>query len=191
MEILIADDESLIRLDLKQMLEKLGHRVVAEAADGEQALALARERKPELAILDIRMPKADGIDVAARLSEEQICPVVLLTAFSDAEYAKRAAEAGVYGYLTKPFAEADLVPALQVAVARHEQTQVLRREVTRLEETIEVRKLVDRAKGILMQHERISEPEAFRRIQKTAMDSRKTMKEIAEAVIIAFETVRR
>lgn len=185
--IVIADDESIIRLDLKKVLEDAGHTVVAEAADGETALSLVRNLKPDVAILDIKMPVMDGLDAAKKITEEAIAPVLLLTAYSEGDLIDRAKEAGVYGYLVKPFQETDLRPAIEVAVARFEQMKALNAQVTSLEDKLETRKIVERAKGILMDKFSMQEAEAFRRIQTQSMNTRKSMREIAEAIIIANE----
>ena len=185
--ILIADDESIIRFDLRERLTGLGYTVVGEAADGEAAVMLARRLQPDLVLMDIKMPKMDGIAAASILLQERIAPVVLLTAFSDRDLIEDAREAGVLGYISKPFREADLVPTLEVAIARFEELRAMERENVNLKETLETRRLVDRAKGILMDTQGLSEGAAFRRIQKLAMDRRKTMKEIAEAIILARE----
>lgn len=185
MRILIADDEPIIRLDLKNMLESLGYEVIAEAGDGVSAVEAARTLKPDLAILDIKMPSMDGIEAANILNSEKIAPVILLTAFSDFELINRAKEAGVFAYLVKPFRESDLRPAIEVAISRYKEFLALEEEVTELEDKLETRKLVERAKGILMDRYGLKEQEAFRRIQVQSMNTRKSMKEIAEAIIIA------
>ncbi len=187
MRLLIADDESIIRLDLREILTEMGHEVVAELADGSGVLAAAKEKKPDLAILDIKMPGKDGIEAARELLEAHLCPVVLLTAYDHPELVSRAQEAGVYGYLTKPFRESDIGPAMAMARARFEELEALRGQVESLEEALETRKLVDRAKSLL-QAQGMTEKEAFRRIQRQAMDTRKSMREIAQAIILAFET---
>ena len=185
--ILIVDDESIIRFDLRERLTGLGYTVVGEAADGEAAVTLARRLQPDLVLMDIKMPKMDGITAASILLQERIAPVVLLTAFSDRDLIEDAREAGVLGYISKPFREADLVPTLEVAIARFEELRAMERENVNLKQTLETRRLVDRAKGILMDTQGLSEGAAFRRIQKLAMDRRKSMKEIAEAIILARE----
>jgi AmiR/NasT family two-component response regulator len=181
LRILIADDESIIRLDLKKILENMGHKVVAEAGDGKTALELARKLMPDLAILDIKMPEMDGLDVAKTITEEKICPVLLLTAFSQDELIQRAKEAGVFAYLVKPFKEADLTPAIEIAISRYREFQA---EIGSLQEKLETRKLVERAKGILMDKRGMKEQEAFRWIQLQSMHTRKPMREIAEAIIL-------
>ncbi len=185
LRILIADDEPLIRLDLKNMLESLGYEVIAEAGDGVSAVEAARTLKPDVAILDIKMPGMDGIDAANTLHSERIAPVVLLTAYSDMDLINRAKEAGVFAYLVKPFRESDLRPAIEVAISRYKEFLALEEEVGELEDKLETRKLVERAKGILMDLYGLKEQEAFRRIQVQSMNTRKSMKEIAEAIIIA------
>jgi len=187
--ILIADDESIIRLDLSEMLENLGYLVVGEAGDGESAIMMARELKPDLVIMDIRMPNMDGIEAAQILTEEKIAPVVLLTAYSQKELVDRAKEAGVVGYIVKPFKETDLSPAIEVAMARFAEFKVLHQEVHDLALALETRKLVDRAKGILMDTKHMSEAEAFRTIQTLSMNKRRPMKEVAEALIMAHEGI--
>lgn len=185
LRVLIADDEPIIRLDLKNMLESLGYEVIAEAGDGVSAVEAARTLKPDVAILDIKMPGMDGIDAANLLNSEKIAPVVLLTAFSDLDLINRAKEAGVFAYLVKPFRESDLRPAIEIAISRYKEFLALEEEVTELEDKLETRKLVERAKGILMDQYGLKEQEAFRRIQLQSMNTRKSMKEIAEAIIIA------
>jgi len=185
--IIIADDESLIRMDLQEMLTNLGYLVVGEAGDGLNAVKLARELKPDLVIMDIRMPALDGIDAAKILTEEKIAPVVLLTAYSQKELIDSAKEAGVVGYLVKPFKESDLSPAIEVALARFNEFKQMTQEVDDLQHALTTRKLVDRAKGILMDTKGFTESEAFRAIQKMSMDNRRPMKAVAEAIIMAHE----
>jgi response regulator NasT len=179
--ILVAEDEALIRMDLVEMLREAGYEVVAEAADGAQAIELAQLHKPDLAILDIKMPVLDGISAAEKIID--IAPVLMLTAFSQRELVERARDAGVMAYVVKPFSIGDLVPAIEIAISRHTQMRSLADEVKDLHERLETRKLIDRAKGILMQALNLSEPEAFSWIQRAAMDRRLTMKEVAAAVI--------
>ena len=179
--ILIAEDETLIRMDLSEMLRENGYEVVGEATNGEEAVALANELKPDLAILDVKMPKLDGISAAEKIVE--IAPVLMLTAFSQKDLVERALDAGVMAYVVKPFTIDDLIPAIEIAATRHAQMLALKSEVADLTERLETRKLVDRAKGLLMQAMKLSEPEAFKWIQRTAMDKRVSMKEVAEAVI--------
>ncbi|MBP6964625.1 MAG: response regulator [Armatimonadetes bacterium] len=184
LRILIADDESIIRLDLMKTLESMGHKVIAEASDGAKALELARAHDVDLAILDIKMPEMDGLDVAKALTEEKIAPVLLLTAYSQSDLIDRAKEAGVFGYLVKPFKEADLLPAIEIAISRYREMLELEKELGDVSEQLETRKIVDRAKGILMDKRGMKEHEAFRWIQSQSMNTRKTMREIAEAVIL-------
>jgi len=184
LRVLIADDESIIRLDLRKILEAIGHQVVGEASDGARAVELARQLKPDLVILDIKMPEVDGLDAAKKITEEKIAPVLLLTAYSQQDLIDRAKEAGVFGYLVKPFQEADLVPAMEIAISRYRQMEALEKEVTSLQDKLEARKLIERAKGILMEKRGMKEQEAFRWIQLQSMNSRKSMREIAEAIIL-------
>jgi len=179
--IVVAEDEALIRMDLVEMLREAGYEVVAEAADGAQAIELAQLHKPDLAILDVKMPVLDGISAAEKIID--IAPVLMLTAFSQRELVERARDAGVMAYVVKPFSIGDLVPAIEIAISRHIQMRSLADEVADLHERLETRKLIDRAKGILMQALNLSEPEAFSWIQRAAMDRRLTMKEVAAAVI--------
>ncbi len=185
LRILIADDEPIIRLDLKNMLESLGYSVSAEVGDGVKAVEAARTLNPDIVILDIKMPEMDGIDAAKIISDEKIAPVLLLTAYSQIDLINRAKEAGVYSYLVKPFKESDLVPAIEIAMSRWEEYLALEKEARDLEDKLETRKAVDRAKGILMDQYGLKEQEAFRRIQVQSMNTRKSMREIAEAIIIA------
>ncbi len=179
--ILVAEDEALIRMDLVEMLIEAGYEVVAEASDGAQAIELAQLHKPDLAILDVKMPILDGISAAEKIIA--IAPVLMLTAFSQRELVERARDAGVMAYVVKPFSIGDLVPAIEIAISRHLQMRTLADEVADLHERLETRKTIDRAKGILMQALNLSEPEAFSWIQRAAMDRRLTMKQVAEAVI--------
>ncbi|WP_030144865.1 ANTAR domain-containing response regulator [Spirillospora albida] len=181
--VVIAEDEALIRLDLKEMLQEDGYEVVGEAGDGETAVRLAAELRPDLVILDVKMPVLDGISAAERISAERIAPVVILTAFSQRELVQRATEAGAMGYLVKPFSKTDLAPAIEVAVSRYTELRALEAEVAGLSDRLETRKVVDRAKGLLQQANGWTEPEAFRWIQKTSMDRRLTMRAVAEAVV--------
>jgi response regulator NasT len=183
--IIIADDESLIRMDLREMLTNLGYLVVGEAGDGRSALNQARELRPDIVIMDIKMPDMDGIEAARLLTEERIAPVLLLSAYSQQELVQRARQAGVAGYLVKPFRESDLAPAIEVVLARFSEFRALEREVESLQDALETRKLVDRAKGILMDTQGLNENEAFRRIQKMSMNNRKSMRSVAEAIILA------
>ena len=183
--VIIADDESIIRMDLREMLTNLGYLVIGEVGDGRSAVNLARELRPDVVIMDIKMPDMDGIDAAKILTEERVSPVLLLTAYSQQELIERAKDAGVVGYIVKPFRESDLAPAIEVAVARFAEFRALEEEVGDLTLALETRKLVDRAKGILMDTQGITEAEAFRKIQKMSMNTRKPMKEVAEAIILA------
>jgi AmiR/NasT family two-component response regulator len=188
--VIIADDESIVRMDLREMLDSLGYLVVGEAGDGESAVHLSRELKPDVVIMDIKMPGMDGIDAGRILTEERIAPVLLLTAYSQQDLVERAKEAGVMAYIVKPFHEADLAPAIEVALRRWKEFTTLEQEVEDLKDALETRKLVDRAKGILMDTQGLSEADAFRRIQKTSMDQRKPMKEVASAIVLAHEAGR-
>ncbi len=179
--ILVAEDEALIRMDLVEMLQEAGYTVVAQATNGEEAIALANEHRPDLAILDVKMPILDGISAAEKIIS--IAPVLMLTAFSQRELVERARDAGVMAYVVKPFTIGDLVPAIEIAISRHTQMRSLAEEVADLHERLETRKIIDRAKGILMKALNLSEPEAFSWIQRAAMDRRLTMKEVANAVI--------
>ena len=187
--VLIADDESLIRMDLREMLTNLGYLVVGEAPDARTAVNMAREIRPDVVIMDIRFENDDfdGIEAARILMEERVAPVLLLSAYSDKDLIQRAKEAGVMGYLVKPFREADLPPAIEVAMANFQEWLRLEKEAKDLKEALETRKLVERAKGILMDRHGLSEAEAYRRIQKMSMDNRRPMKEVAEAIILAYE----
>ncbi len=185
LRIVIADDEPIIRLDLRKTLENMGHQVVAEAGDGAKAVELARELKPDIVILDIKMPEMDGIDAAKVVTTEGIAPILLLTAYSQKDLVDRAKDAGVFAYLVKPFKEADLLPAMEIAISRYEEFVELENEVSDLENKLDTRRSVDRAKGILMDQYGLKEQEAFRRIQVQSMNTRKSMREIAEAIIIA------
>ncbi|HEU0165734.1 MAG TPA: response regulator [Thermomicrobiales bacterium] len=185
--IIIADDESLIRLDLREMLTHLGYEVIAEAGDGRSALDLARRLRPDLLIMDIKMPDVDGISAAEELTRERIAPVVLLTAYSDQGLVERAREAGVVGYVVKPFREAELMPVIELSRARFDEFRMLEKEVGSLKDALETRKLIERAKGVLMEVHGLREAEAFHRIRKTSMDARKSMKEVAEAILLAHE----
>ncbi|MDO5051530.1 MAG: response regulator [Pseudoclavibacter sp.] len=181
--VVVAEDESLIRLDIVEILRDNGFEVVGEAGDGETAVALATELRPDLVVMDVKMPQLDGISAAEQLSKDNIAPVVLLTAFSQKELVERASEAGALAYVVKPFTQNDLLPAIEIALARHQQIIALEAEVADLGQRFETRKQVDRAKGLLTQKMGLSEPEAFRWIQKASMDRRLTMLEVAQAVI--------
>lgn len=183
--VLIADDDPIIRLDLKQMLQSLDYEVAAEAGDGKQAVDLAREHRPDVCILDVKMPVMDGIEAVEIITAENIAPTILLTAYSDKELVDRAKDAGVFAYLVKPFKPSDLPPSIEVARSRFEQNSRLNEEVKSLTDRLEARKAIDRAKGILMQEQGLTESEAYRRIQLQSMNLRKTMKEVADAIIVA------
>ena len=185
--VIVADDESVMRTDLREMLTHLGYLVVGEVGDGQSAVNLARELKPDVVIMDIKMPNMDGIEAAKMLTEEKVAPVLLLTAYSQRDLVDRAKEAGVVGYLVKPFREQEIVPAIDIALARFLEFRELEKEVGNLRETLETRKLVDRAKGILMDQQNLTEAEAFRKIQKMSMNTRKPMKEIAEAILLTHQ----
>lgn len=185
--IIIADDESLIRMDLREMLGHLGYDVIAEAADGRTAVELTRKLLPDLVIMDIKMPDMDGITAADELGRGRIAPVVLLTAYSEQALIGRAKEAGVCGYLVKPFRETELMPVIELALARFLDLRDLEREVTDLKDALETRKLVERAKGVLMEVHGLRESEAFNRMRKTSMDNRKSMREVAEAILLTHE----
>jgi response regulator NasT len=185
LRVLVADDESLRVMSLKGQLESIGHRVIAEAANGKEAVSLAHELKPDLAILDIKMPEMDGIEAAKEITQERPIPIILLTAFSEKELAERAAEANVSSYLMKPVSEHDLLPAIALAVSRYKEFQALHREVDDLREALETRKLVERAKGILMRRLNLTEEEAFRRMQRRSQNENKKLGDIANAIITA------
>jgi AmiR/NasT family two-component response regulator len=181
--VVVAEDEALIRLDIVEMLREAGYTVVGEAGDGEQAVALAEQHRPDVVVMDVKMPVLDGISAAERIVRARIAPVVLLTAFSQRELVERARDAGAMAYVVKPFTSADLLPNLEIATSRHAEIMALEKEVASLAERFETRKLVDRAKGLLQTTYGLTEPEAFRWIQKTSMDKRLTMREVATAVI--------
>lgn len=181
--VVVAEDEALIRLDLVEMLTEAGYDVVGQAADGEAALALAFELRPDLVILDVKMPVMDGITAAEQIVAARIAPVLMLTAFSQSELVERARDAGAMAYLVKPFSLPDLVPAIEIAVTRHQEIIALEGEVADLGERLATRKAIDRAKAILMEHQQLSESESFRTIQRRAMDQRSTMGEVAKSLI--------
>ncbi|MGH3909599.1 MAG: ANTAR domain-containing response regulator [Pseudonocardiaceae bacterium] len=181
--VLVAEDDALIRLDLVEILSEEGYAVVGEAGDGEQAVELAERLRPDVIMMDVKMPKMDGIDAASIIAERRIAPVVILTAFSQRELVERARDAGAMAYLVKPFGRGDLVPAVELAVSRFRELTALETEVAGLAERLETRKAVERAKGLLMARQALTEPEAFRWIQRNAMDRRTTMKAVAQAVI--------
>jgi len=181
--VVIAEDEVLIRMDLKEMLTEEGYDVVGEAGDGQEAIRLAEELKPDLVILDVKMPVLDGIAAAEHIARQRIAPVVMLTAFSQRDLVERARDAGAMAYLVKPFNSSDLVPAIELAVSRFQEVTELEAEVAGLTDRLETRKAIDRAKGVLQESLSLSEPEAFRWIQKTAMDLRLSMRQVAEGVV--------
>jgi response regulator NasT len=185
LRILIADDESLRVMSLKGQLESLGHKVIGEAANGKEAVRLADELKPDLAILDIKMPEMDGIEAAQTITHTRPIPIILLTAYSEQELAERAASANVAAYMMKPVSEHDLLPAIALAVSRYNEFQALHREVDDLRDALETRKLVERAKGILMRRLNLTEEEAFRRLQRKSQNENKKLGEIAQAIITA------
>ncbi|KAF0968314.1 putative transcriptional regulatory protein pdtaR [Gordonia sp. YY1] len=181
--VLVAEDDSLIRMDLIEMLREEGYDVVGEAPNGQVAVELTESLRPDLVIMDIKMPIRDGIDAATEIAEKRLAPVVMLTAFSQRDFIEKARDAGAMAYLVKPFTKADLVPAIEVAVSRYHELKLLEREVATMNERLETRKLVERAKGLLMQKQGLSEPEAFKWIQRAAMDRRTTMKAVAQVVV--------
>ena len=187
MRILIAEDETIIRLDLRALLEKAGLDVCAEARDGEEAVELARTERPDLAIMDVRMPRLDGIEAARRILDERPIPIVMLTAYGQDELVSRAIEAGVFGYLVKPFRETDLLPAIATARARHEELQTLREEAESLSEALAARKVIERAKGLLMVKEGLTEDEAFDRLRRASQVSGRPLKVIADAVVTTLD----
>jgi two-component system, response regulator PdtaR len=182
-KVVVAEDEAIIRLDLKEMLEEEGFEVVGEAADGDAALRLAQEQRPHLVIMDIKMPGLDGLQAAERITEQDLAAVLILTAFSQRELVHRAAEAGAMGYVVKPFQKSDLMPAIEIALARYSQLSALKRETASVSEQLAVRKLVDRAKGKLMDRDGMSEADAFRLLQKRAMDERRPLRAVAEDIL--------
>lgn len=183
LRVIVADDEAIIRLDLKEMLSDAGHRVIAEAADGEEALRLVQELKPDLVIMDVKMPKMDGITAASLISEKHLAPVLLLTAYSQIDIVEKAKESGVLAYLVKPIREEQLFPAIEIAVSRFSEIKALGEELDYLKESLESRKLLDRAKGILMAAHGFTEADAYRKMQQYSMNQRITIKELAEAII--------
>jgi response regulator NasT len=185
--IVIAEDESIPRMDLREMLGNLGYLVVGEAGDGRSAVNLARELRPDLVVMDIKMPEMDGISAAKVLTEEKIAPVLLLTAYSDREFIEGSLDAGVMGYLVKPFREAELVPAIELALGRFREFRAIEKQLDDTREVLETRKVVERAKGILMDTQGLREADAFRTIQKLSMNNRKSMREVAEAILLAHQ----
>jgi two-component system, response regulator PdtaR len=186
MKILIAEDETIIRLDLRDLLQRAGFEVCAEARDGEEAVALARSEEPDLAIMDVKMPRLDGIEAARRILDERAIPIVMLTAYGQDELVSRAVEAGVFGYLVKPFRESDLLPAIRTARARHEELAAIREQAESLAEALVARKVIERAKGLLMEREGLSEQDAFARLRKASQVSGRPMQVVAEAVVATF-----
>ncbi|WP_221933057.1 ANTAR domain-containing response regulator [Tessaracoccus rhinocerotis] len=182
-KVLVAEDEALIRLDLVELLTDEGFEVIGQAADGEEAVKLARELEPDLVIMDVKMPKMDGITAAEVIAEERIAPIVMLTAFSQRDLVERARDAGAMAYVVKPFDASDVVPAIEIAIGRFAEIKAIEDELASLEDRFESRKIIDQAKGILQESLDLTEPEAFRWIQKTAMDLRKSMREVAQGVI--------
>jgi two-component system, response regulator PdtaR len=187
MRILIAEDETIIRIDLRELLERAGFAVVAEARDGEEAVALARTAEPDLALLDVKMPRLDGIEAARRILDERPIPIVVVTAYGEEELVARAVEAGVFGYLVKPFRESDLLPAIATARARHEELVAVRAEADSLAEALAARKSIERAKGLLMEREGLTENEAFARLRKASQISGRPLKVVAEALIATLD----
>ena len=185
--VLIAEDEALIRMDLAEMLREEGYAVVGEAGDGQQAVDLAESLRPDLVIMDVKMPRRDGIDAAAEIAAKRIAPIVVLTAFSQRDLVEKARDAGAMAYLVKPFSISDLVPAIEVAVSRFQEMAALEREVADLGDRLQTRKLTERAKGLLQAHQGMTEPEAFDWMQRAAMDRRTTMKRVAEVVLETFD----
>lgn len=181
--VLVAEDDSLIRMDLIEMLREEGYEVVGEAPNGQVAVELTESLSPDLVIMDIKMPVRDGIDAATEIAQKRLAPVVMLTAFSQRDFIERARDAGAMAYLVKPFSKADLVPAMEVAVSRYHELKMLEKEVATMQDRLETRKLVERAKGLLMEKQSLSEPEAFKWIQRAAMDRRTTMKAVAQVVV--------
>jgi response regulator NasT len=186
--VIIAEDEALIRLDLAEMLREEGYEVVGEAGDGQEAVELAEQLKPDLVIMDVKMPRRDGIDAASEIAAKRIAPIVILTAFSQRDLVERARDAGAMAYLVKPFSINDLIPAIELAVSRFSELSLLEREVANLSDRLETRKLVERAKGLLQTKQNMSEPEAFKWIQRAAMDRRTTMKRVAEVILETLDS---
>ena len=186
MRVLIAEDEALIRMDLREMLTEEGHEVVGEARDGAEAIELARSLAPDIVFMDVKMPGTDGLEAASVISAERIAPVVMVTAFSQQTYVDAASDAGAMAYLVKPFTKREIIPAMSIAASRFAETRALEDEVADLADRLETRKVLDRAKGVLMA-KGMTEPEAFRRLQKLAMDRRRSLKEVAEAIVLASE----
>ncbi len=185
--VLVAEDDTVIRMDLKEELARQGYLVIGDVGDGQSAVAMARERRPDLVVMDIRMPEMDGISAAEILTREKLAPVLLLTAFSDEELIERARNAGVVHYVTKPLRQSDLKPAIEIALSRFQEFRALEGRVKDLEDQLDTRKKVEKAKGVLMEKYKLSEQEAYRRIQKLSMNNRKSMREVADAILLANE----
>jgi len=183
LRVVVAEDEALIRLDLVEMLTEAGYEVVGQAGDGEAAISITEKEKPDLVVMDVKMPKLDGISAAERIANQRIAPVVILTAFSQRDLVERARDAGAMAYLTKPFTIDDLMPAIELAVSRFQEIKHLDAEVADLQDQLKARKLIEKAKGILMKNLKITEPEAFKWMQKTAMDKRRSMTDVAQLVM--------
>lgn len=187
LKIIIADDESIIRLDLRQMLEDAGHEIIAEATDGQQAVELARRFYPDLVIMDVKMPRLNGLEAASIINREHLAPVLLLTAYSQQDVVQAAVASGVIAYLVKPIKEDQLFPAIEIAISRFGDIQELEKQIVKLQDTLEMRKLVERAKGIIMELNGINEDIAYKKLQQYAMNKRKSIKEIAQAVIHSYD----
>jgi len=187
LRVVVAEDEALIRLDLVEMLTEAGYEVVGQAGDGEAAISITEKEKPDLVVMDVKMPKLDGISAAERIANQRIAPVVILTAFSQRDLVERARDAGAMAYLTKPFTIEDLMPAIELAVSRFQEIKQLDAEIADLQDQLKARKLIEKAKGILMKNLKINEPEAFKWMQKTAMDKRRSMTDVAQLVMDEFE----
>jgi response regulator NasT len=188
LRVVVAEDEALIRLDLVEMLTEAGYEVVGQAGDGEAAIEIAEKEKPDLVVMDVKMPKLDGISAAERIANQRIAPVVILTAFSQRDLVERARDAGAMAYLTKPFTIEDLMPAIELAVSRFQEIKQLDAEVTDLQDQLKARKIIDKAKGLLMSKLNLTEPQAFKWMQKTAMDKRRTMVEVSNIIIEEYST---
>jgi response regulator NasT len=188
LRVVVAEDEALIRLDLVEMLTEAGYEVVGQAGDGEAAIEIAEKEKPDLVVMDVKMPKLDGISAAERIANQRIAPVVILTAFSQRDLVERARDAGAMAYLTKPFTIEDLMPAIELAVSRFQEIKQLDAEVTNLQDQLKARKIIDKAKGLLMSKLNLTEPQAFKWMQKTAMDKRRTMVEVSNIIIEEYST---
>ncbi len=188
LRVVVAEDEALIRLDLVEMLTEAGYEVVGQAGDGEAAIEITEKEKPDLVVMDVKMPKLDGISAAERIANQRIAPVVILTAFSQRDLVERARDAGAMAYLTKPFTIEDLMPAIELAVSRFQEIKQLDAEVTDLQEQLKARKIIDKAKGLLMSKLNLTEPQAFKWMQKTAMDKRRTMVEVSNLIIEEYST---